>query len=367
MENDFKNFVKNRRTVDTTTSRSRTTSCGSERPALIMDAENNPELTEQSNKKITINRNLQKKIIKKSLSHTLLSEPYCSQCSSEHYKFLSPTVPNSNIIRGTFAQFDPLRTLHFLSKELQSKLYTISPDESVIHEILVVMQHLLHRLPIPSKSDISSGNTPTNMHTTFPTRIVKRSQKCHLTQIPALVDVHQCCQTNQSLQVQQKAQDFELKLMELELVNKALTADCALANSERDQMAEKLKYHESNNKFLQKEIDELKKQLSVTEQVASKTEEIIEELMNKNKILEEEQAALMVEFREKLLLAEQTLEHVKDTKLAEYSENYKYVLNQKDALIKIKSTQLDNITKQLANIQSMLNKKISVPEMENQI
>lgn len=70
--------------------------------------------------------------------------------------------------------------------------------------------------------------------------------------------VHQSCQTDESLQVPEKDEDLELQLMKLELTNKELTEECALAKSERDRMAETLQYHESNNNLLLAEIDELK-------------------------------------------------------------------------------------------------------------
>lgn len=70
--------------------------------------------------------------------------------------------------------------------------------------------------------------------------------------------VHQHCQTEETLDSLEQNKELELKCVKLELSNKNLMEACASANGERDRLAETLKYHESNNKLLSDEIDELK-------------------------------------------------------------------------------------------------------------
>lgn len=68
------------------------------------------------------------------------------------------------------------------------------------------------------------------------------------------------------------------------------------------------------------------------DQILPRTEQIIEELKNKNKTLEEEKAALIAGYEAKLSIADETLEYVKDNKRAEYSSymQYKLELDQKN-------------------------------------
>ncbi|XP_026477485.1 uncharacterized protein LOC113383435 [Ctenocephalides felis] len=360
LENEFKNFIKSKKTVDKVTSRSRTTSCGSEkslRPIPLIE-------TEEDHSEVA-NLHMKHELkLKKSSSQGLLSKRSWSQLLSDNHKSSTLKVQKSDILPGTFSQFDPLRTLHFLSKELQSKLYTIAPEESSIHRILVEIQHSLHRLPVPSKSDILSGSSYSDISTTVHTQYIQSSQTCQFTQTSALAVVHQSCQTDESLQVPEKDEDLELQLMKLELTNKELTEECALAKSERDRMAETLQYHESNNNLLLAEIDELKKKLTVKDQILPRTEQIIEELKNKNKTLEEEKAALIAGYEAKLSIADETLEYVKDNKRAEYSSymQYKLELDQKNTLINTKENQLDILTNELARVQCMVRNKMCEPQ-----
>ncbi|CAH1107234.1 unnamed protein product [Psylliodes chrysocephalus] len=48
---------------------------------------------------------------------------------------------------SVFGSFDPLRTLHFLSKELQLQLHTILPDDDKVQGIVSDMQYALKRVP----------------------------------------------------------------------------------------------------------------------------------------------------------------------------------------------------------------------------
>lgn len=57
------------------------------------------------------------------------------------------TIFHKQAEKSTFSRFDPLRTLHFLSKELQLKVLSEYPGESHIQQIVYDMLSALKRVP----------------------------------------------------------------------------------------------------------------------------------------------------------------------------------------------------------------------------
>lgn len=56
-----------------------------------------------------------------------------------------------------FHQFDPLRTLQFLTLELSSKLKKILPDDKNIHKILYEIKHTIRRFDSSSMGSCRSS------------------------------------------------------------------------------------------------------------------------------------------------------------------------------------------------------------------
>ncbi|CAH1119906.1 unnamed protein product [Phaedon cochleariae] len=48
---------------------------------------------------------------------------------------------------SVFGNFDPLRTLHFLAKELQFQLQAVIPEDNTVHQMVADMQYALKRVP----------------------------------------------------------------------------------------------------------------------------------------------------------------------------------------------------------------------------
>ncbi|KAJ8979668.1 hypothetical protein NQ317_006380 [Molorchus minor] len=48
---------------------------------------------------------------------------------------------------SVFSTFDPLRTLHFLAKELQHQIQAVLPDDNSVNQMVTDMQYALKRVP----------------------------------------------------------------------------------------------------------------------------------------------------------------------------------------------------------------------------
>lgn len=168
-----------------------------------------------------------------------------------------------------FSSFDPLRTLHFLAKELQYKLQNDLPDDNNLQQILTDMQHALTRVP----PEIASAIKLQHSSDTIPVR--KSSSSNSVLQSKRGDDEIRKPRVNKSSQTIQKYEDTQLiqKIMEgstmkLEASCRQMEMLCGRLKSEKEDLEEQLKTERENVKFLKKRVGDLEVQ---TDQLVSVT------------------------------------------------------------------------------------------------
>ncbi|KAJ8915817.1 hypothetical protein NQ315_004629 [Exocentrus adspersus] len=191
---------------------------------------------------------------------------------------------------SVFSNFDPLRTLHFLAKELQFQLQTILPDDSTLQQMVADMQNALKRVPpeiastihlqqaidlLPAKKD----SRP--LHDERPERL-----KANLSE--KAVQTHPTTDHEEYEKLQKIMEESTIKL---EASCKQMENLCEQLKNEKLHLETQLQTEQNCVAFLKKKVEDLEF-------------ENTEILNSKIKRLEEEKRKLVAEFDELALKLE---------------------------------------------------------------
>jgi DNA repair exonuclease SbcCD ATPase subunit len=170
---------------------------------------------------------------------------------------------------SSFSSFDPLRTLHFLSKELHSKLRNVMPDEEELLQMVSDIQHALKRIP-PEVSSL--------LHT--------KAEYPHAEHTPKNTST-KTCQTPPTL-YQEDTEKFQ-KIMEentyrLEASCKQLEMVCTNLQNEKEMTEKELDEAKENVEFLCKRVKDL--EIEMEEISNMKIKELEDEKQHLQKELE---------------------------------------------------------------------------------
>lgn len=185
---------------------------------------------------------------------------------------------------STFDGCDPLRTVHFLSKELSSKLQCASFGDPHVYDLILSMQHALNRVPteVTSTSNIplkQSQSEINNYHKEIPEKLPpEKTERGCQTKSPSFdrqLEVNtaklqlNCEQIEKSYSILKKEKDHVENLLRLESERVAsfrkqtavLQHENAVIAQQRDELDMKLKQHKQvNSNELKVRIEDLLRQ-----------------------------------------------------------------------------------------------------------
>ncbi|XP_044744120.1 myosin-1-like [Coccinella septempunctata] len=277
---------------------------------------------------------------------------------------LLQTANNEN--SSKFSTFDPLRTIHFLAKELQFKLQNDLPDDNNLQQIIIDMQHALTRVP----PEIASAIKLQHSSDTIPLRKSSSSNSVLLSK--RTEEERLKIKANKSCQTIQKYEDAELikKIMEgstmkLEASCRQMEMLCGRLKSEKEDLEEQLKTERENVKFLKKRVGELEVQ---TDQLVSVTIQRLEEEKNElqlqvNKLTDVvdsqsvhtsyELKTVTQELKQVQMKADQECSKLKHQLALANMEKEKYI-----AILTVRDKQISEIRSEMSQLQDVVNEQL---------
>lgn len=277
---------------------------------------------------------------------------------------LLQTTNNEN--PSKFSSFDPLRTLHFLARELQFKLQTDLPEDNNLQQIIMDMQHALTRVPPEIASAIKL------QHSSDAIPIRKSSSSNSILQAKRAEEEIRKPKMNRSCQTVQKYEDAEIiqKIMEgstkkLESSCRQMEMLCGRLKSEKEDLEEQLKTERENVKFLKKRVGDLEIQ---TDQLVSVTIQRLEEEKNElqlqvNKLTDVvdsqsvhtsyELKTVTQELKQVQLKAEQECTKLKHQLALANMEKEKYI-----AILTVRDKQISEIRSEMSQLQDVVNEQL---------
>lgn len=154
-----------------------------------------------------------------------------------------------------FGNFDPLRTLHFLSKELQFQLKSVLPEDTTIQQMVADMQYALKRVPPEVASTVHLQQTidimprKTNSRTSF-----QKPEKLHISTVDCGVQTNPLKYLEDNDKLQQMMEEGTLKL---ENSCKHMEKFCTELKNEKHKLERELEEERRNNNILNKKILDL--------------------------------------------------------------------------------------------------------------
>jgi len=267
--------------------------------------------------------------------------------------------------QSVFCNFDPLRTLHFLAKELQIQVQTLLPEEPNIQEIIKGMQLALKRVPPEVASTIhlqqSIGLIPGLRKTTS-----EKSFDRDIAEKPYAITEDRSIQT---LPMQDSEEVIRLhKLMaestvKLETSCRHLETLCTQLTNEKLYLEGQLQSERSNTACLRKRIDELdvlNKELNQTlykkdEQITQfkMTIERLETKVQETHSTKTEIKTIVGELKKSKLNLEQECVKLKHQLRLCAIEKEKYV-----AVLGVRDRQIQEIRNEMTQLQEVVNEQL---------
>ncbi|KAF7268291.1 hypothetical protein GWI33_018559 [Rhynchophorus ferrugineus] len=266
---------------------------------------------------------------------------------------------------SVFGTFDPLRSLHFLSKELQIHVETLYPEEKNIQEIIKAMQMALKRVPPEVASTIhlqqSIGLLPGMQKS-----VSQKSMDCCGSDRPYLITEHKSVQTHISSEKEEviKMQRImEESTIKLEESCRQLETICTQLKNEKLYLETQLQNERDSIEFFRKKIGDLEnlnKDLSHT--LYKKDEEIaglksnlqgmeqkIEQIdLNKNEV-----KIILTELKQSKSTLEQECVKLKHQLRLCAIEKEKYL-----AILAVRDRQIHEIRNEMTQLQEVVNNQL---------
>ncbi|KAJ3662990.1 hypothetical protein Zmor_007303 [Zophobas morio] len=254
---------------------------------------------------------------------------------------------------STFSNFDPLRTLHFLSKELSTKLRTVVPEEDEILQIVTDIQHALKRIP-PEVTTLLHDPPPE-----IEEPVVEEL-------VPSKTTSTKICQTPPTL-YQEDTERFQ-KIMEentyrLETSCRQLEMVCSNLQNEKEMTEKELDEAKENVEMLCKKVKELEEEIEeITSQKIRELEEEKYELQQQLEKATQEVTnnptlnhfkKLVEELKKQKLAADETCNRLEYdmTVLKMEKEKFATMLNVRDKEVK-------EIQEEMCKIQEQVHKQL---------
>ncbi|KAJ8936211.1 hypothetical protein NQ318_014840 [Aromia moschata] len=241
---------------------------------------------------------------------------------------------------SVFSNFDPLRTLHFLAKELQHHLQAILPDDSNIQQMVADMQYALKRVP-PEVASIVHLQQAIDL---LPT---KRSSKC--------LDDHnqperlKVVTSEKRIQTDPTVEDEETK--KLQRVMEESTLKLEISCRQMEALCEQLKSEKQFvEKQLQTERDSVKKKNKSWKQRQTKS---IAKMETRSAASATELKATLSELKASKSALEQECNKLKHQLRLSAIEKEKY-----SAVLAVRDRQISEIQSEMTQLQEVVNEQL---------
>ncbi|KAJ8940824.1 hypothetical protein NQ314_010582 [Rhamnusium bicolor] len=254
---------------------------------------------------------------------------------------------------SVFSNFDPLRTLHFLAKELQYQLQAILPDDNGVQQMVADMQYALKRVPPEVASTIHlqqaidllpSKKSSRSLDDEKPERL-KPNIAHKVTQTPP------CQQEEECKKIQRVMEESTIKL---ETSCKQMETLCAQLKNEKESLEGQLKAERDSIVFLRRRIEDLEF-------------ENAEILNHKIKSLEEEKVKLEADLNQLSLkienqsLAAANSKSAMEQECAKLKHQLRLCAIEKEkyiAVLAVRDRQINEIRTEMTQLQEVVNDQL---------
>ncbi|CAH1972604.1 unnamed protein product [Acanthoscelides obtectus] len=276
-----------------------------------------------------------------------------------------------------FGNFDPLRTLHFLAKELQYQLQSALPEDSTLQQMVADMQHALKRIP----PEVASTVHLQQAIEMFPLRKSSSSENNLKKFDTATVGTQTLPNTEKedNLRLQKIMEESTIKL---EDSCKQMEKLCTKLKEEKDSLERSLAEERRIVQGLEKKVWDLEVQkkeilepkIMILEEEKSKLERSLDDLAKKAETLisvreKEEFKNQLTEARNSNFCLEQELCKVKHQLRLNTIEKEKYI-----AILSVRDKQINEIRNEMTQLQEVVNQQLmelhnnafhSIPNSDN--
>ncbi|GLV43810.1 hypothetical protein CBL_11610 [Carabus blaptoides fortunei] len=272
-------------------------------------------------------------------------------------KLLAKQNSDESVI-GPFSTFDPLRTLHFLSQELQLKLNTLCPGDATIHKIVGDMQSAMQRLPPDvvtqiKPSDENCFRVPSYKNLNKDQE--KEMKKSQQTQTAIIGD-------NESKMLKHQLEESASKL---EAGCKQMETACSKLQKEKDEIENQLLSEKETVKSLKKELEDRvsekeEKLIQVNQTIITERNNLQSRIKQLESQLESHTGptiqnlrTVIEELRDKQLKTEQENTSIRNKLTIMKLESDKY-----NVLLECKDKQIKELLEELENIQQLVSTQL---------
>ncbi|VEN57019.1 unnamed protein product [Callosobruchus maculatus] len=261
-----------------------------------------------------------------------------------------------------FGNFDPLRTLHFLAKELQYQLQSALPDDSTVQQMVSDMQHALKRIP-PEVASTVHLQQAIDM---FPSRKSSSGSENNLRKVSTATAATQTppsTEKEDSLRLQKIMEESTIKL---EASCKQMEKLCTKLKEEKDSLEKSLAEERKTVQSLEQKVwdleiekkDILEPKITMLEEEKLKLEKSLTDLTKKTEMLissgERDQLKNeLTEARNSNFCLEQELCKVKHQLRLNTIEKEKYI-----AILSVRDKQINEIRNEMTQLQEVVNEQL---------
>ncbi|XP_066256429.1 uncharacterized protein [Euwallacea similis] len=252
---------------------------------------------------------------------------------------------------SAFGNFDPLRTLHFLARELQTHMRSRLPEETNLQEIIKAMNSTLKRIPPEVASNMQLQEKPRSC--------VSKDLVCNEENIP----VQTTSKYSQSRDFTEFQKLIEGSTMKLETSCRQLEMMCGQLKDEKVSLETMLQTERSNSYLLQRRVDEMKNANEKLLNKLSKKDEELSQLKSsfetlqlkfegKDALAPDSQVAI-VDLKKSKSLMEREVQKLEHQLRLCAMEKEKYL-----AILEVRDQQIYEIRNEMTQLQESVNEQL---------
>ncbi|XP_066148618.1 myosin heavy chain, clone 203-like isoform X2 [Euwallacea fornicatus] len=250
-----------------------------------------------------------------------------------------------------FGNFDPLRTLHFLARELQTNMQTRLPEATNLQEIINAMNLTLKRIPPEVVSNVHLQENPRSC--------ANKDLICSEENVP----VKTTSKYSQSRDFTEFQRLIEGSTMKLETSCRQLEMMCGQLKDEKVSLETMLQTERSNSYLLRRRVDEVENAYeNLLSKLSKKDEELSHlkssfetlqlKLEGKNALVPDSQVA-NVELKKSKSLTEREIQKLEHQLRLCAMEKEKYL-----AILEVRNQQIYEIRNEMIQLQESVNEQL---------
>ncbi|XP_018574192.1 uncharacterized protein LOC108913180 [Anoplophora glabripennis] len=264
---------------------------------------------------------------------------------------------------SVFSNFDPLRTLHFLAKELQFQLQALLPDDNTVQQMVADMQSALKRVPpeiastihLQQAIDLLPKRSSRSLHDERPEKLKANLSEKAVQTLP----------TTEHEEYEKLQKVMEDSTVKLEASCRQMETLCEQLRFEKINLEKQLQVEQNSVIFFKKKLEDLefenkdilnpriKKLEEEKHKLESKLDELKKKIEAQPAVPTPEVKSLMSELKNSKAAVEQECSKVKHQLRLCAIEKEKYI-----AVLAVRDRQISEIRNEMTQLQEVVNEQL---------